>query len=185
MDGNGDDNMDKTSEESRLRKCWKRLRDDPRATSSWINNSIFNPERQNPIWYDGVVLRVVFMGRFSFSISTEGRFMVINMNNGNYCDSLREAVDWLEESGIHNDEEFISAEKHGDISVDNVPWFEFSIYDQREEQYLLIEYTDVPCSPVEFEPCEVIKEIFKYIREQSEQERICSVQKRQTFDRRW
>ena len=136
VDGkDGGDNMAYT--EKHLRTLFEKAVRHPDVTSyQLVNYGIFNPNRQDSIWFDGELLNITYQNRFIFSIYTGGDVALSYKATLDYCDSAYEMTTWLETHGIKNDEDLGEALSKEEISIDHGNWFEFALFDMREKYYL-------------------------------------------------
>ncbi len=114
------------------------LKSNPRVSDFWIDENLFNTDRQNSIWYSGTVLSFTIDGRYEYSCRAIGD---IEISIGE--DDIREQMEcvsrlteFLEEHNITKDSDITKALDTGDLYFSNNNWFQDEVYDTFEEEYL-------------------------------------------------
>lgn len=100
----------------------------------WLQK--FDNKKKDSIWYGGDIV-TVDLGRYQVTIGAYGDIRAF-INGEYYCDKCNDGCfeEYLEEQGIHNDEELSDAIQNGKITFENNNWFEAVIWDKEEKEYI-------------------------------------------------
>ena len=101
---------------------------------TWLQN--FTNDRKDSIWYGGDIVSIK-IGKYFITIGAygdiraciNGEYYVDKCNGGSF-------VEYLNEQGIHNDEELSNAIKNGQLEFGNNNWFEAFIWDDENKDYI-------------------------------------------------
>ena len=155
-----------------LEKQWIKVIRHPCITDSWIETALFNPDKQDSVWYDEVVVSITFMERFIFTIEAIGE-VFMRWNNSDADDEeldddsasryeiAEDRAAWLERHGIKNDIDFRACDK---IVIENNNWFEWSVWDNMTDEYFTDEWDSIwEADPVFVDPEAIISLIRKHM----------------------
>lgn len=88
------------------------LKNNPRVSKLWFDDSILIPKRKDSIWYNGVIISFTLDNKYCVSLKASGEVKgtIIYTKNGELLDSdfkNQGILDCLNDAGINNDDDFV------------------------------------------------------------------------------
>lgn len=146
-----------------LRMARGRMVHHPLVTDWWQTPEIFDPYKQNPIWYDGVVWMTTFLNKYTVYLRAVGDVaMMWKEDPSAEEETIRtadysERIKWLEERDLLMDDDILDEQYHGRLYISSENRFNILIKDIIEdrilyERWLLVKEGALDVTPDELLP---------------------------------
>ena len=137
----------------------------PLVTDWWQTPEIFDPYKQKPIWYDGVVWTTTFVNRYSVYLRAVGDVAMMWKEDPSAEEETirtadyRERIKWLEEHDLLMDDDISDEQYHGRLYISSENRFSILIKDIVEDRNLYERWLLVKEGPLDATAEEILSRI--------------------------